>query len=69
MRKSQVLQVIESLPDEVDFGVLLDKLLLLRKLEVAEQEIAEGKGIPQQEAQRIVASWFTSSGPPAPCGT
>jgi hypothetical protein len=44
MRKSQELQVIASLPDDIDFGVLLDKLLLLRKLAVAEQEFAERKG-------------------------
>jgi hypothetical protein len=62
MRKADVLRVVNAFPDEVEFDVLLDKLLLLRKIEVAEREIAEGKGIPQAEAERIVLWWLAGCG-------
>ena len=58
MSKDRILEVVEALPDDVDVDSLIEKLYLLRRLEVAEQEIAEGKLIEHDEVEKRFASWL-----------
>jgi hypothetical protein len=52
MKKATIQQILDALPEEVDVDDLLDKLCSLEKLEIAESELAEGKGIPHEDAKR-----------------
>jgi hypothetical protein len=55
MRKEQVLQVLDALPDDVDVDALMERLCLLRKIEVAERQIARGEGVSHEDATKRLA--------------
>jgi hypothetical protein len=56
MSKDRILEVLEALPDDVDIDSLIEKLYLLRRLEVAEEEIAAGKLVEHDEVEKRFAS-------------
>ena len=58
MSKDRILEVVEALPDDVDVDSLIEKLYLLRRLELAEEEIAAGKLIEHDEVEKRFASWL-----------
>jgi hypothetical protein len=58
MQKERILEVVGALPDDVDIDCLIEKLYLLRRLELAEEEIATGKVIPHEEVEKRFAAWL-----------
>jgi len=50
MSKDKILEVIDSLPEEVDLDAFLDKLYVLEKIEIGEQQLDRGEGVPHEEA-------------------
>jgi predicted transcriptional regulator len=58
MQKERILEVVGALPDEVDMDSLIEKLYLLRRLELSEEEIAAGKVVPHEEVEKRFATWL-----------
>jgi hypothetical protein len=58
MLKEKVQQVVGELPEEIDVDVLVEKLYLLEKIELGERQLAEGKGIPHEEAKQRLEKWL-----------
>lgn len=58
MQKEKVQQVVCELPEEVDVDTLVEKLYLLEKLDLGEQQIARGEGIPHEEAKKRLKKWL-----------
>ncbi len=58
MSKDRILEVVEALPDDVDVDSLIERLYLLRRLELAEQEIAHGNLVQHEEVEKRFASWL-----------
>jgi hypothetical protein len=58
MSKDRILEVVEALPDDVDVDSLIEKLYVLRRLELAEQELAAGNVIEHDEVEKRFASWL-----------
>lgn len=58
MQKAKLQEVVATLPDEVDLETFIDKLYLLRKLELAEAQIAAGEVISHEDAKRELAQWL-----------
>jgi hypothetical protein len=58
MQKERVLEVVEELPDNVDLDALIERLYLLRRLELAEEEIAAGQLVEHEEVERRMAKWL-----------
>ena len=58
MTKIQVLNTVKDLPEEFSIDVLLDKLLLLHKVEVAQGQIKEGKTLSHDEAKEKMSKWL-----------
>jgi hypothetical protein len=56
MEKGQIQQVLNQLPDPVDIDEFVEKLYLLRKIEI-EQQLAAGKGISHEEAKKRIKQW------------
>jgi hypothetical protein len=54
MEKGQIQQVLSQLPDPVDIDEFVEKLYLLRKIEIGEQQLAAGKGISHEEAKKRI---------------
>jgi hypothetical protein len=58
MQKERIQQLVAALPEEVDIDVLVEKLYLLNKLEVAEKQLAEGGGISHEDAKKRLEPWL-----------
>jgi hypothetical protein len=58
MRKDKVRQVIDALPEDVDLDALLEKLYLLKKIEIAEEQLAQGHGVSHDDAKRRLGRWL-----------
>jgi hypothetical protein len=52
MLKEKVQQVVGELPEDVDVDALVERLYLLEKIELGERQLAEGKGVPHEEAKK-----------------
>ncbi len=50
-------QVIETLPDEATIDDVIHALYIKAKFNHGENEIREGKGIPHEEAMKIIQKW------------
>jgi len=55
--KKQLYQQIESLPENLDIEELIDKLLLINKIESRMIESNEGNTISEDQLDKEVASW------------
>ena len=64
--KQVVQEVLNSLPDDCTLDEFSYRLYLRRKLERSAKDIAEGRVYSEEQAEEIVNSWFTSSGPTKP---
>jgi hypothetical protein len=58
MEKGQIQQVLNRLPDPVDIDEFVEKLYLLRKIEMGEVQLAAGKGIPHEEVKKRLEPWL-----------
>ena len=58
MQKQAIQQVLDELPDDVDVDQLLDRIILLEKIEEAEQRLAAGEGVSHEEAQQRFETWL-----------
>ena len=57
MTKEAVKRVVDALPNEFELDELLEKLIVIAKIEKGRQQLSEGKGIPLEEAIKISKSW------------
>jgi len=52
MQKETVLQVVESMPEEVDLDELLNRLYVLDQIEEGERSLAEEGAVPHEEVKQ-----------------
>lgn len=55
--KEMAKSVIDQLPDEASMDDIIHALYIRIKFERGIQEIEAGKGIPHEEAKKIMRSW------------
>lgn len=58
MEKKKIQQVVDSLPDQFDVDEFFDKVILLERIEAAERRLANGEGIPHEQARERMAPWL-----------
>jgi hypothetical protein len=51
MKKSQLLETIQDMPEEFTVDELMEKLLILQKIEEGQQQIMDGKFFSEEEAK------------------
>ena len=58
--KKQVIESIQAMPEEefADVDVLLERIMLLNKIEAGETHIAEGKTYTTEEAKEKLSKWL-----------
>jgi hypothetical protein len=58
--KKQVIDSINAMPEEefTDIDVLLERIVLLEKIERAEKDIAEGNVYTTEEAKQQLSKWL-----------
>jgi hypothetical protein len=58
MQKQAIQQVLDELPDDVDIDLLLDRIILLEKIEQAEKRLAVGEGVSHEQAKQRLERWL-----------
>jgi len=56
--KQQVIDLLNDLPDQVDIDEVIYRLYLRQKLELAEQDVREGRLTSHAEVVRETSEWF-----------
>lgn len=56
--KAQLKETIEKLPEEFSIEDLMDRLILLDKIERAEKESERGETISETELEKELEKWF-----------
>jgi len=55
--KTEIIEAIQSLPDDCTIDDAMERLYFLAKLETARAQIGDGKGIPHEQVVREMAEW------------
>ena len=60
LTKEQVIESIKSMPEDKfdDIDVLLERLVMLEKIEKGEQDIVEGRVFSNEEAKQKLSKWL-----------
>ncbi len=60
LNKQRVIDTINAMPEEefTDIDVLLQRIVMLEKIEKAEKNILEGKIYTTEQAKEYLAKWF-----------
>jgi predicted transcriptional regulator len=58
MAKQQVLDLLNDLPDQVDIDEVIYRLYLRQKIELAEQDVREGRLLSHAEVVRETSNWY-----------
>lgn len=56
--KATIREQLDNLPEEFTIDELIERLILVHKIEVAEQESKDGKVTPDKDLDVIMESWF-----------
>jgi hypothetical protein len=56
--KNQLLEIIQTLPDEVTADDVIEKIILLQKIDKRIQQSNEGQIVSHQEAKSKLAKWY-----------
>jgi len=56
--KEKVIEAIQSLPDEFSIDEVVERLIMLHKIETGLQQVSEGKTISTQEAREKLQQWL-----------
>ncbi len=58
IKKNQLKETIESFPDEFTLEELVDKLILLDKIEKGNRDSIEGNTVSEVELEEEMKKWF-----------
>lgn len=57
LTKEKVKELVDHMPDTFSVDDLVEKVIILQKIETGQREIAEGKGIDWEDLKREMDSW------------
>ena len=60
--KTEALEMIKKLPDDVTTGAIMEELFFKQQVEKGLQDVAEGRILTQEELKERIARWRKSAG-------
>jgi predicted transcriptional regulator len=57
MKRDKVIEAVNELPQEFDLDELIEKLVLVEKVELGLKQLAEGKTVPHEQVKELVKKW------------
>jgi hypothetical protein len=57
MKKSTVLQTLNELPQKFDLDELLERLMVIEKIDEALEDAKSGKTVSHDKVKKMVAKW------------
>ena len=58
MKKTQLLKTIQDMPEEFSVDELMERLLILQKIEEGQQQIQAGQFYTEEEAKKKLEKWL-----------
>ncbi len=58
MRKSAVLDSISNLPDEFSIDDIIERLIIIEKIDKGRQQVKEGKTNTEDQAKAKLSKWL-----------
>ena len=58
LTKEKVLQVIDTLPNEFSLGELVERLIIVEKIEIGLRQVTEGKTMSSADAKKKLSKYF-----------
>ena len=58
MKKTQLLETIQDMPEEFSVDELMEKLMILQKIEEGQEQIKSGKFYTEEEAKQKLGKWL-----------
>ena len=58
MKKAEILQLVQDLPDEIDPEELMYRIYLMQKIQKGEEAIVQGDLLTHEEVVRISDEWL-----------
>jgi len=58
MRKSTVIESINKLPDEFSIDEIIERLIIIEKIEKGRQEVKDGKVNSEDQAKAKLSKWL-----------
>lgn len=58
MKKTQLLETIQNMPEEFSVDELMERLLILQKIEEGQQQIRAGQFYTEEEAKKKLEKWL-----------
>lgn len=58
LSQTKVLKAVKQLPDKFSIDELVDKMILLEKIEIGLAQSQEGKVISDDDLDKEIAKWF-----------
>ena len=55
--REKVLEAIKNMPEEFSIDDLMDKLLLLNKIEIGLEQVKKGETYSSEEARKMIREW------------
>lgn len=59
MRKSAVLDSISNLPDEFSIDEIIERLIIIEKIDKGRQQVKEGKINTEEQAKAKLSKWLS----------
>ena len=56
--KQNVLEILQTLPDESSYEDIMEKIYFLKKVEAGLKDLQEGRSIPHEEVKKRLAKWL-----------
>jgi len=58
MRKSQIIETVSEMPDEFSIDEIVERLIILEKIEKGRQDVAQGNVYAEAEAKEKLKKWL-----------
>ncbi len=58
MKKTEVIDTLKEMPDEFSADELIERILLLQKIDSGLQQVAEGKVLSEDQAEQKLEKWL-----------
>ena len=57
--KTQLIKLVEELPETIEIEDVLFRLALRERLDAAEEDVREGRVLSEEEVDTEIAQWFS----------
>ena len=62
MKKTKVLEAVNNLPDEFSLEEIIERLIILQKIEKGMQQVRQGQVVTTEEAKKRMQRWLRYHG-------